>query len=103
MPTKPLRPCRICGRASEDGYCPEHQSKRWDDGRANSGERGYDSQWNRFSKWYKRRHPICSCGQPTYIPHHKVPLSEGGSKYDESNLEPLCIACHNRIHHAKQK
>ena len=38
------------------------------------------------------------CGSPYKVQsHHIVPLSQGG-KTELSNLETLCLDCHNRTH-----
>ena len=72
--------------------------KRPKDTRATPADRGYDNRWRRFAKkWYLPQHPLCvACGQPAQCVDHILPLSEGGEKYDEANLQALCQSCHNR-------
>jgi 5-methylcytosine-specific restriction protein A len=46
--------------------------------------------------------PLCrSCylngiDTPAQVVDHVRPISEGGSKTDSNNLQPLCNSCHNR-------
>lgn len=72
--------------------------KPYDQQRPSAQARGYDANWAKFSVIYKRKHPVCACGRPTVVPHHIVPLVDGGDRYDEGNLEPRCIDCHAMIH-----
>jgi 5-methylcytosine-specific restriction protein A len=72
--------------------------------RGTTAERGYGGRWQRFRKVYLSAHPLCElCGEAGRVcgaehVHHKDwkgPLGDRG--YDESNLQPLCSSCHNRI------
>jgi 5-methylcytosine-specific restriction protein A len=100
MPFLPKRPCRQpgCGELVDSGYCEKCQSKRptslADDHRGNSAERGYDAKWRRFRYGYLERHPLCEskwgCVLAATQIHHIVKLRDGGAKYDEANLQPLC-------------
>jgi 5-methylcytosine-specific restriction enzyme A len=109
MPIAPGRPCRHRGCVAvtrdQSGYCPQHkpkyydQFKRKDYVRPSARERGYDDNWAAFRRMYLRRHPLCDkCPSPSFIPHHIIPLAHGGAKYDENNLQPLCLSCHNKEH-----
>lgn len=108
MPTKPMRPCNHpgCPELTQGGFCNEHRRDRWqsDEHRETAAERGYDWEWAEFSRRYKRKHPLCQrCNEQgiksmTQIPHHITPLAQGGEKYDEDNLMPLCRDCHSEIH-----
>ena len=62
----------------------------------------YNRQWEVFrTRVGARRNWICErCRERGLIRsgnelHHKVPLSEGGAKYDETNVELLCKSCHS--------
>ena len=116
---RPLRPCKEfgCKHLVRRGYCDLHQqlhqtkykhasieSKReYDKRRPTSRQRGYDTNWDKFRRLYLRKHPLChKCQSLAVIPHHIEPLPYG-SKYDEDNLMPLCIKCHNKIHHGMNK
>ena len=90
MPMKP-RPFR-----------PIKPRPRKPDYRGTPSQRGYDATWAKFSKWYRKEHPLCvicaAKGYTTPVAHvdHIVPLESGGEKYDEDNLQSLCAACHSR-------
>ena len=64
--------------------------------------RGYDSRWARFRASYLTAHPLCcACEksgrvEPAHEVDHIIPLSRGGAKYDEHNLQAFCHACHSR-------
>ena len=113
---RPLRPCKQfgCKNTVIMGYCDIHRKryksqnikakKDYDRMRPSAHDRGYDSTWNKFRKYYLRKHPICDkCRSLAQIPHHIISLKDGGSKYNEDNIMPLCRRCHNIIHHIKFK
>ena len=103
MPMAAKLPCRKYGcryYQTNGGYCDEHQGlvKRIDYREA-ANKRGYDNNWTKFRAMYLRQHPVCNrCNRPASVPHHVVHLDNGGAKYDEDNLEPLCRECHEREH-----
>ena len=104
----PMRAGHACGTPACPGiarpgakYCIKHQglAKRQDN-RPSAGNRGYDAAWQKFRRWYLRRHPMCEeqeCGLPASVIHHIKALSDGGDKYDESNLRALCTFHHNQL------
>lgn len=65
----------------------------------------YNTQaWRKLSLAYKMRHPVCEvvdCHETSYFTDHIVPVSEGGDKWDENNLQALCRSC-NAVKTAKQ-
>jgi 5-methylcytosine-specific restriction protein A len=69
--------------------------------RPSAAKRGYDRKWRRLRMHKLNRTPLCErCSTPQRpVPasdvHHKKPLSEGGKKYEWSNLESLCHSCHS--------
>lgn len=77
------------------------RKRRYDDRRGSAARRGYDARWARFAKAYRERNPLCRPCQargrlePTFAVDHIVPLRQGGAKFDEDNLQPLCETCHN--------
>jgi 5-methylcytosine-specific restriction protein A len=114
---RPPHPCRVfgCKQLITAGlYCEIHKKekykkqstvtslevkRRYDKTRPTARERGYDTRWDKFRAYYLRRHPICiKCGAQATLIHHIEPLPDG-DKYDDCNLQSLCAACHNRIHH----
>jgi 5-methylcytosine-specific restriction protein A len=60
-------------------------------------EQFYNSAtWRKLSLSYKMGHPVCEmddCTQPSYFTDHITPVSDGGDKLDESNLQALCKSC----------
>jgi len=62
-------------------------------------------QWEEFERKYWERHPdekYChACGERRHVElHHIIPRHIAPDKiFDESNLIPLCRACHFRLGH----
>ena len=60
-------------------------------------------EWRAFRASYLKRHPLCiRCKQigitmPATIVDHIVPIIQGGDKWNENNLQPLCY-----VHHGKK-
>ena len=89
-----------CTRLCDGAYCEEHQPERVDL-RQGAGARGYDYSWHKFRNYYLSlpQNQICSlqisrrCSGKAECIDHIVPLSMGGAKYDEDNLQPCCNAC----------
>lgn len=111
MPLAAPTPCRYPGCAAiliKPGYCAEHRSTRSRDyGRARRGfdsERGFyqSTQWRAVRATFLRKHPLCvRCQQgerivAAVVVDHIQPLKRGGARFDESNLQALCVSCHNR-------
>lgn len=58
----------------------------------------YNSKaWRDTAKAHKADNPLCVnyevCGGATEFTDHIRPISEGGARYDRSNLQPLCASC----------
>lgn len=57
--------------------------------------------WRRFRLVYIAIHPLCRLcetnGRITRatVVDHITPINQGGAKFDERNLQPLCASCHN--------
>lgn len=113
MPRKPMRQCAInnCPNLVEkdgDIYCKEHKPK--EEKKYNKYLRGYDanerydSRWKKVRNIYIKAHPLCEeCIKENRfikatVVHHKLPIENGGDKYDLSNLESLCQSHHMSIH-----
>ena len=103
MPKKCKKPCKHpgCPKLTEGAYCDEHKPLHPD--RPSAAKRGYGSRWQRLSKAYLRRHPLCvrckAQGRFTaatvvdhIIPHRGDPHL----MWDESNWQALCKSCHDR-------
>lgn len=79
---------------------PRHGT--YDQTRAKSNVRGYDSAWRRFRLVYLKRNPLCRhCKHRGEVRSstevdHIIPLQEAPHlKFDEANLQPLCKSCHS--------
>lgn len=62
----------------------------------------YDSRaWRKLSKLYRRQNPLCvKCKAKGFVKavqivDHVVSIMDGGEPLAESNLQSLCIPCHN--------
>ena len=103
MPVKSKRPCRHpgCPNLTDGTYCEEHKHL-YEYKRPSAYRRGYGSKWQRLSKVYLRKHPLCvKClAQGRYTtatvvdhitPHRNDPVL----MWDESNWQALCKPCHD--------
>ena len=84
------RPCLGCGRPTHRTRCApcqaEHERRR---GSASQRGYGYDWQRVRLLVLERDRHRCCWCGGLATTVDHLVPLVDGGSRLDPSNL----VAC----------
>ena len=109
MPRKPKRPCSYpsCPKLVDGQYCEEHKKlidKQYNEyGRDNFTKSFYKSpEWLKVRKLQLLSHPLCAeClkrGKHTKatMVDHIIPIKQGGAKYDQSNLQSLCWACHSR-------
>ena len=62
----------------------------------------YDSKaWRKLSKWFRKKNPLCAhcrdkgIAKEAQLVDHIVPIEQGGEPLSESNLQSLCIPCHN--------
>ena len=90
-----------CPNLTEERYCSEHKPLHPD--RSSAAKRGYGSKWQRVSKAYLRKHPMCvrCMAEGRYVPatvvDHIIP--HRGDKnlfWNESNWQALCKSCHDR-------
>lgn len=103
MPRKALRPCRHsgCPNLTDGLYCTEHKPMHPD--RPSASKRGYSSKWQKISRAYLRRNPLCVCCQTkgkfvaATVVDHIVP-HKGDEKlfWDRNNWQALCKPCHDR-------
>lgn len=103
MPRKPKHPCAHprCPNLTDNRYCEQHKPLHPD--RPSAAKRGYGSKWQRVSKAYLRKHPLCvKCQaegryvQATVVDHV---ISHRGDKnlfWNESNWQALCKSCHDK-------
>jgi 5-methylcytosine-specific restriction protein A len=106
MPYKPRPGCKYpyCPNKAIKGssYCKGHK-KLMEKQRPDSSARGYDYEWQKFREEYLKRNPFCiECiknGKLTKskVIDHIIP-HKGDERlfWDEDNMQPLCINCHNR-------
>lgn len=116
-----LRPCLEpgCPELCPAGVsrCVPHQAARdqkRDQIRGTARSRGYDAAWDKLSREWRRRFPVCGqridghryadhsrCTRDSRIVaaecvDHIVPIKAGGARLDPRNLQSLCLACNSR-------
>ena len=107
MPRKPKKPCGYPGCPEliepNERYCRYHKKqikREYDKNRETAAQRGYDSRWQKYRKWYLKRHPLCvnfhECGNMATVVDHIIPVSKGGSFWDPNNHQPMCKSCHDK-------
>lgn len=116
MAQSPPRPCARCGRLVHGrcALCKRRRDAEADAARPSAVARGYDAEWQAFSKAWLSRFPWCgqrADGQ-LYAEHsrcvqegerraaactdHIVALRDGGRRFDRGNLQSLCGGCNRR-------
>ena len=70
--------------------------------RPSATQRGYSYRWRLRSKHFLRAHPLCTmCAArgvttlATCVDHVTPHKSDPALFWDESNWQPLCLACHS--------
>ncbi len=125
MPIRPGRPCP--GRGPRRGSCPnvirgpgvcpacqpyeKAIAKEYDTRRGNSGERGYDAQWQQVREMKLNRDPLCEVhlkrdliAVAATLVHHIRPIEQHPElRLVMENLMSLCAACHEEIHTGKSR
>lgn len=115
----PMSAPRMCGHAGcgatatyPDRYCQAHRKDMGGDSARGAARscgptgRGYDSTWIKLRRVFLAEHPLCANPYGLHddlppfaeIVDHIVPISEGGERLDEANLQALCRRCHARKH-----
>lgn len=118
---KPFHPCAapLCPNVCAGRYCDEHVGLAAQDEadrakkqalidrlRGSASKRGYDRKWSRFALAFLNHAENRLCRRclekglvvPAVLLHHRLPLAERPDlKYEPSNLEPLCNACHEAV------
>ena len=108
MPRRPAKPCAQVGCPNKaipgKSRCEQHQrshNRQADENRDNSYQRGYTRHWRKVRAMVLRDEPLCRrCNQQNQtvaadMVHH---IDEDSSNNSRDNLEPLCSACHRKIH-----
>lgn len=96
MPRRPGEKTRAANRLAQNKIYNKNRPAR---------HKFYDtSQWRKLRAWLLRSHPLCAqCERegrviPGVLVDHIVPIEDGGSRTEVSNLQVLCLACHNKKH-----
>jgi 5-methylcytosine-specific restriction enzyme A len=93
----------------------ESEATPWKPKSSKYGNTRYDAdfyqsiQWRAFREYIKARIPmICNVckGRAKYL-DHIIPISQGGARLEESNIQWLCARCHtaktNKERHQNNK
>lgn len=71
--------------------------------RGKTAERGYGSRWQKLRNWWLREHPLCAhCEKQgrmttaTQVDHIIPHNGDEALLHDVTNLQSLCVPCHNR-------
>lgn len=112
MPQAAPRPCRHGGCAElvtdRSGFCSAHvkvQRQASDERRGTAHERGYGRRWQKASKAYLAKHPLCQCPDcdegrkrllAASVVDHDVP-HKGDMRlfWDSTNWRSMAKACHD--------
>jgi 5-methylcytosine-specific restriction protein A len=110
MPLRAPTPCRYpgCGAVlTKPGYCNAHRAGQHRDyGRA---RRRFDTEigfyqsaaWRAVRAACLRAHPLCRLCEArgllvaARVVDHVTPIKDGGERFEASNLQGLCVSCHN--------
>ena len=111
MPSKIDYPCKVykCQNfVYKSGFCTEHYNEHQEEKAKMYGYKDtefYNStRWRALRRWHISGSPLCVvCGDIGHVVDHKIPIRQGGEKYDINNLQTLCEKCHNekRAHEKK--
>lgn len=117
MAMAPGRACRFNGCTAiihSGSYCDKHKTqgrrsydKALDERRGSARQRGYDSRWEHFRRWFLQQpgNQLCArCtehGRTTWadLVHHIKPVRERPDlRLHPDNCMPVCNRCHKIIH-----
>jgi 5-methylcytosine-specific restriction protein A len=103
MPQAAKRPCAHpgCGTLTDTGRCAKHAADQYQQ-RANSTQRMYNYRWQKASKAFLARHPLCvMCTDrgrvtaATIVDHITPHRGDPVLFWDETNWQGLCTHDHN--------
>lgn len=101
MARRPLQLCSYpgCNATQPEPRCGLHRQRMFTDNRESAHSRGYDRKWRKLRLSYLTQNPICEIkhhchGAPATEVDHIRPLSAGGERLDEDNLQSACGPCH---------
>lgn len=105
MPNAPSRPCSKIGcpaLITQGNRCEQHRRqyrRQQDEHRGSARERGYDTAWEQFRRYYfsDAAHRIChDCQDIATELHHIRKVTEHPElRLSETNIMPLCKPCHS--------
>lgn len=111
MPRRPLSPCPHpgCGKLTAGGACAAHRGqtdrerkRAFDRRRPTAAQRGYDSRWQKSSRGFLAKHPLCAPCQrkgrvtlATLVDHVRPHRGDKVLFWDRANWEPSCTPCHS--------
>lgn len=106
MPYKPRPGCKYPLYPNKaikgSSYCRDHK-KIMTKQIATPSDRGYSYKWKKFREEYLKKNPFCvicpSKGKSTQAKVIDLIIPHKGDKrsfWDESNMQSLCIRCHNK-------
>lgn len=102
----PIRAPRICSCGKVVPYgvicdCQLARKKAFDRSRPTAAARGYGARWQRESREFLERNPVCKmngCGKIARVVDHITPHKGNHALFwDKRNWQPLCVPCHSRI------
>ena len=113
MADLPLRPCPKphCGRLIRVGKACPYCTRIAERGRGSARARGYDAEWDAYSKAWLAQFPFCGQRQDgalhaehsrcvqngqrrrATVTDHIVPIRAGGARLDPANHQSLCVRC----------
>ena len=76
--------------------------KRYNESRPERHNFYQTKEWRLLRSWYMKGHPLCEecllkgINTAATMVDHIIEIADGGARLDESNLQALCFACHNR-------
>ncbi|WP_257399138.1 HNH endonuclease [Campylobacter lari] len=57
----------------------------------------YSVEWKKLRSSFINDNPFCfKCGRFAKIVDHVIPIRQGGEKLNVTNLQSLCMTCHNK-------
>ncbi|RWR29465.1 HNH endonuclease [Sinirhodobacter populi] len=110
MPTRAPHICGCGKRVPSGGRCPCQQQRdaerkaRFDKVRPNSSQRGYTGAWEKASKAFLKRRPVCAmCGKTldletpraAVVDHIRAHKGDRDLFWDKTNWQRLCRPCHS--------
>ena len=110
LPPKIQKECSHpgCHKLTIERYCPECQEKYgkqeqkdYDRRRGNAAFRGYNSQWQKYSKRFlaQENNQFCKiCGRLAECVDHIIPPKSRNDPlfWDKTNHQSLCISCNSK-------